>query len=409
MAVDATLESGCAPPLADLRVVAVEQYGAGPWGTMQLADLGADVIKVEDPVSGGDVGRYVPPYQRGTDSLFFESFNRGKRSAVLDLRQVEGRAAFEALAGSADAVFCNLRGDAPAKLGLLYDDLSHVNERLVCCSLSAFGLTGPRMAEGGYDFTIQGLAGWQSITGAPGDPPMRSGLSLVDFIGGYVAALAVVSGVWQARRTGRGGDVDLSLFETALAQLNYLGTWVASRGYQPLRRQRSAHQSLVPFGNFPTADGWIVIACPKETLWRNLCRALDRSEWTTDPRFTTFSDRGVHREELTGLLDGILGTAPTTHWVERLTRNGVPCASINDIPAALADPQAVAREAVQTATHPRLGSVKQVRTPFRMPGLNPRARPAPGLGEHTEAVLRELCGYDDDRARQVAQLARLGS
>jgi crotonobetainyl-CoA:carnitine CoA-transferase CaiB-like acyl-CoA transferase len=409
MVADAAPDYGCTPPLADLRVVAVEQYGAGPWGTMQLADLGADVIKVEDPVSGGDVGRYVPPYQRGTDSLFFESFNRGKRSVVLDLRQGDGRTAFEALAGSADAVFCNLRGDAPAKLGLLYDDLSHVNERLVCCSLSAFGLTGPRVTEGGYDFTIQGLAGWQSITGAPGDPPMRSGLSLVDFIGGYVAALAVVSGVWQARRSGRGGDVDLSLFETALAQLNYLGTWVASRGYQPVRRQRSAHQSLVPFGNFPTADGWIVIACPKETLWRNLCRALDRPEWTTDPRFTTFSDRGAHREELTDLLDGTLAAAPTAQWVERLTRNGVPCASINDIPGALADPQAVAREAVQTATHPRLGSVKQVRTPFRMPGLNPRPRPAPGLGEHTEAVLRELCGYDDDRARQVAQLARVGS
>ncbi len=156
-----------APPLADLRVVAVEQYGAGPWATMQLADLGAEVVKVEDPGSGGDVGRYVPPYQEGADSLFFESFNRGKRSVALDLREEVGRQALRTLVADADAVFSNLRGDGAAKLGLRYEDLREINERIVCCSLSAFGTDGPRAGEGGYDFTIQGLAGWQSITGGP--------------------------------------------------------------------------------------------------------------------------------------------------------------------------------------------------------------------------------------------------
>ena len=215
---------------------------------MQLADLGADVIKIEDPASGGDVARYVPPFQEGTDSLFFESFNRGKRSVLLDLRSDADRAAFHKLVENADVVFSNLRGDGAERLGLRYADLRHLNQRIVCCSLSAFGNDGPRAAEGGYDFTIQGIAGWQSLTGEPDHPPMRSGLSLVDLSAGYVAALAIMAGVWRARRLGTGGDIDLSLFETALAQLSYFATWVASRDYTPERRARSAHQSLVPSG-----------------------------------------------------------------------------------------------------------------------------------------------------------------
>jgi crotonobetainyl-CoA:carnitine CoA-transferase CaiB-like acyl-CoA transferase len=364
---------------------------------MQLAELGADVVKIEDPEHGGDVGRYVPPYQDGEDSLFFESFNRGKRSISLDLRRDDGREAFEDLVGVADAVLFNLRGDAPARLRLRHADLRHVNKRVVCCSLSAFGTDGPRAAEGGYDFTIQGLAGWQSLTGGPSDLPMRSGLSLVDFSAGYVAALALVAAVWRARRDGTGGDVDLSLFEVALSQLTYLATWVASRGYEPVRRERSAHQSLVPFGNFPTADGWLVVACPKETLWRSLCRALDRSQWLDDPRFATFADRDRHRHELISLLDEVFRARATADWNERLRREGVPCAPINDVAAALADPQALARGAVGAVDHPRLGRVAQVRTPFRMDGVSGEVRSAPGRGEHTTAILRELCAYDCER------------
>jgi len=392
-------------PLGDIRIVAVEQYGAGPWGTLQLADLGAEVIKIEDPRSGGDVGRYVPPYQDGTDSLFFESFNRGKRSIALDLRDPLGRDAFEGLVAQADAVFSNLRGDGAAKLRIRHADLREINERIVCCSLSAFGSDGPRAAEGGYDFTVQGLAGWQSLTGGPGDPPMRSGLSLADFIGGYVAALGLLAGVWRARRTGLGGDVDLSLFEAALAQLNYIATWVASRGYEPVRRERSAHQSLVPFGNFPTADGWLVLACPKETLWRRLCEACGRPEWAEDPRFATFAARAGNREQLTGLLDEILRERTTEEWVRRLTAAGVPCSAINAVAAALEDPQATARDALGSYEHPRLGTVRQVRTAFQMAGAHRDPRPAPGLGADTADLLRELCGWD---AGRIARLTGAG-
>jgi crotonobetainyl-CoA:carnitine CoA-transferase CaiB-like acyl-CoA transferase len=394
------------PPFADLRVIAIEQYGAGPWATMQLADLGADVIKIEDPRSGGDVGRYVPPYQEGTDSLFFESFNRGKRSVLLDLRDPVGREAFERLVARADAVFSNLRGDRPAKLRIRYDDLRAVNERIVCCALSAFGADGPRAAAGGYDFTVQGLAGWQSVTGGPHDPPMRSGLSLVDFVGGYVAVIGLLAGVWRARETGVGCDVDLSLFESALSQLNYIAAWVASRGYVPARRPRSAHQSLVPFGNFPTADGWIVLACPKETLWRDLCRVCARPQWAQDPRFATFADRARNREQLTALLDELLRERTTQEWITRLTATGIPCAPINDIASALGDPQSTAREAVGRYEHPRLGTVRQVRTPFRMAGVDRDLCPAPALGADTTAVLRELCGWDEGRIARLSAADR---
>ena len=178
------------PPLIDLRVITVEQFGAGPWATMQLADLGADVIKIEDPVFGGDVGRYVPPYQEGEDSIYFESFNRNKRSVSLDLRSPQGRQVFEDLVANADAVMSNLRGGQAAKLGLTYAQLKQVNPAVVCCSLTGFGATGPRASEGGYDYVVQAMAGWMHITGDPDGPPTKSGLSLVDLSAGYVSALA---------------------------------------------------------------------------------------------------------------------------------------------------------------------------------------------------------------------------
>src|SRR6266540_2183270 len=268
-------------PLGDIRILSLEQFGAGPWGTMQLADLGADVIRIEDPSTRGEVGRSVPPFEQDGSSLFFESFNRNKRSLALDLRYPEGRSVLEDLVRGSDALFSNLRGDQPAKLRLRYDDLKHVNPRIVCVSLSGFGMTGPRASEGAYDATVQGLAGWMSITGGPDEPPMKSGLSLVDFSAGYVATIAVLAGIWRARREGVGCDADLSLFETALGLLNYMATWSASRGWQARRMPASAHQTLVPFQAFEAADGWLVVACPKETLWRGLCapvrRRMDRA------------------------------------------------------------------------------------------------------------------------------------
>lgn len=395
-------------PLADLRILAVEQFGAGPWCTLQLADLGADVIKLEDPSSGGDVGRYVPPFQTGQDSLYFETFNRNKRSIVLDLRRDGARPVFEDLVRNVDVVFSNLRGDQPERLGLLFSQLRHLNPRLVCCSLSGFGSTGPRAREGGYDHTMQGIAGWQSITGEPDGPPVKSGLSLVDFSAGYVAAIAILSAVWRARRDGVGADVDLSLFETALSELTYMATWSASRGLQPTRQPRSAHQSLVPFQNFPTSDGWIVVACPKQSLWVKLCTAIGAPTLAADERFASFAARDRNRTELLGILDGIFRTRATAEWLAVLQPAGVPCGPINDVAGALSDAQATARRAVVEYEHPSLGTVRQVASPFRVSEFEPEVRRGPALGEQTADVLRDLCGYGDDRLRQLAAAGVFG-
>jgi crotonobetainyl-CoA:carnitine CoA-transferase CaiB-like acyl-CoA transferase len=387
--------------LADLTILAVEQFAAGPWATLQLADLGATVIKVEDPTVGGDVGRYVPPYAEGEDSLYFESFNRGKRSISLDLRHPHARPVLDDLVGTVDAVFCNLRGDVVDKLGLRYADLAEANPRIVCCALSGFGLTGPRRAEGAYDHTIQALTGWSQMTGEPDGPPVKSALSLVDFSSGYVVALALLAAVHAARRDGTGGDVDLSLFEIALSQLNYVGTWVASRGYEPTRRSRSGHPSLVPFGNFTTRDGWIVIAVAKQSLWRRLCAAIGQPELASDPRFADFADRERNRDELGALLDGILAGRDTAEWLPALREAGVPSAPVNDVAAALADPQVTAREAVVEVEHPLLGTVRHIASPLRLDSGRAPVALAPRRGADTRTVLAERCGYSEERIDQL--------
>jgi crotonobetainyl-CoA:carnitine CoA-transferase CaiB-like acyl-CoA transferase len=396
-------------PLQDVRVISIEQYGAGPWATMLLADLGAEVIKIEDPTVGGDVGRYVPPFQEGEDSLFFETFNRNKRSISLDLRHPGARGVLEDLVRGSDVLFSNLRGDQPAKLGLRYVDLCAVNPLIVCCSLSAFGMTGPRAAEGGYDYVIQGLAGWMSLTGGPDGPPTKSGLSLADLSGGYVAALAIVSGVWRARRDGSGCDCDLSLFDTALAQLNYVGTWAATRGYLAERRPDSAHPSIVPFQNFATADGWIVVACPKERLWQALCAAIERPELASDPRYVDFAARDRNRDLLVPLLAAVFATRATDDWLARLTPPGIPCGRVNDVLAALEDPQAQARGAVIEIPHERFGTVRTPGSPVRVGEARRVPVRAPRRGEHTQACVAEICGYDAERIGQLAAAGVFGA
>ena len=387
-------------PLADVRIVAIEQFGAGPWGTLQLADLGAEVIKVEDPTTRGDVSRYVPPFQDGEASLFFETFNRNKRSVSLDLRHPEGRGVFEDIVRVSDVVYSNLRGDQPERLGLTYDRLRHLNERIVCCSLSGFGMTGARAKEGGYDYMMQGRAGWMSLTGGPDDPPTKSGLSLVDLSGGYVSAIAVLAGLHRARRDGVGCDCDVSLLDTALAELCYVGTWAASRGYVPPRRENSAHPVIVPFQNFETADGWIVVACPKEKFWQLLCEAVGRPELGEE--FPSFADRDRRRDELEPILEDVFRARTSEEWLEVLSAAGVPSAPVNGVEAAVAEARLVEYE------HPALGTVRQVATPLRLSGPEPPVRPAPDRGADTEQVLVELCGYQPERVRELAAAGVFG-
>jgi len=277
-----------------VRILAVSQFGAGPFGTQVLADLGAEIIKIEDPGVGGDISRYVPPYQQERDSLYFQSFNRGKKSLTLNLRHPAGQAVLQDLAKVSDAVFNNLRGDLPGKLGLTYEALKAVNPRLVCCALTGFGTTGPRAAEPAYDYLVQGYAGYMAVTGEPDGPPGKCGVSVIDFAGGYAAMVGLMVGLFDAQRTGIGRDVDVSLLDTAVSMLSYFAIWTLNRDWHPERVADSGHQTLVPAQNFPTQDGWIVIFCNKDKFWQSLVHKMGLEELARDPRFTSFPDRLEH-------------------------------------------------------------------------------------------------------------------
>lgn len=320
-------------PLDGLRVLSVEQYGAGPFGTQHLADLGAEVIKVENHRTGGDYARKLGPYfaegAQGDDgSLFFQSINRNKKSLSLDLGNPEARPVFERLVAGADAVANNLRGDVPRKLGLTYDALKAANPAIVCAHCSAYGREGPRADWPGYDFLMQAEAGYFHMTGEPDTPPTRMGLSVVDFMSGTYMALGLVSAVLAARQTGRGRDVDVNLYDTALYNLSYLGAWTLNSDYDPGRVRRSGHATLVPCQLYTTRDGWIFVMCNKEKFWPVLCDALGLPELAAEPRFATFAERRDNREELEAILDAAFARATTAEWLERLQARvpSPPCA-----------------------------------------------------------------------------------
>ena len=383
------------PPLDGVRILAVSQFGAGPFGTQMLADLGADIIKIEDPRTGGDISRYVPPFQEGEDSLFFETFNRNKRSLSLDLGSAAGRRVFEDLVAVSDAVYSNLRGDVPDRLGLRYEDLAHLNPAIVCVSLTGFGMTGPRRDQPGYDYILQALTGWMSLTGEPDGPPAKSGLSLVDFTGGYVAALALLAGIHAARRDGRGMDCDLSLYDAALGMLTYPAAWHLNGDFSPQRLSRSAHPSLVPFQAFAASDGWFVVACAKEKFWIRLTEAIGRTDLAADERFAGFEGRRRHAAALLGLLDEVFATHPVDHWIEVLAAAGVPCGPVQTVAEALADPHTAARQMIAETEHPRFGTVRQVVSPVRVGPEVAVHRRAPRRHEDAAAILAGLLGYDD--------------
>jgi len=387
-------------PLNGVRVLAVEQYGAGPFGTMFLADQGAEVIKIENPNDGGDMSRAVGPHFFAPgDSLFFHSFNRNKKSLALDLGRPEGQAVFRDLVRTADAVASNLRGDVPAKLGLVYAGLKEHNPRIVCAHLSAYGRTGPRAAWPGFDYLMQAEAGYFSLTGEPGGPPARFGLSVVDLMSGLGLAYALLAALTAARATGVGRDVDVSLFDMALANTCYLATWYLNEGVATTRLPRSAHPSLTPCQLYRTRDGWIYVMCNKEKFWPALCEKLGRREWIEDARFRGFAGRLQHRDLLTGLIDGELERRTTDEWLAHFA-GAVPAAPIYDLAQALENPFVTEQGRLQTLTHPTKGPYRMVAPPVHSPGEDAPARPAPTLGEHTETLLREL-GYDGARIRAL--------
>ena len=380
------------PPLKGIRVLSVEQYGAGPWASMYLSDMGAEVIKIEAPGAGDSSRSSGPHYLGAQDSHFFQTFNMGKRSLTLDLRQEEGREVFRALAGGADAVLNNLRGDQPAKLGLTYAALGPLNPALVCVHLSGYGRDGERATWPAYDYLMQAEAGFLSLTGEPDGPPTRMGLSVVDYLTGITTAFALTAALLGAARSGKGRDVDVTLYDVAMHQLTYPATWYLNAGDVTRRRPRSGHPSVVPTEVFPTADGHVFVMCVLPKFWTALCAGLDLPDLPTDPRFATPEARFTNREALVGILDPVLRAQPTAHWMGRLAGK-VPLAPVLTLPEALDNPYLQATGGIQQFDHPAQPGFRTVASPIQLDGQRAAAHPAPALGADTDAMLQEA-GFD---------------
>lgn len=376
-------------PLADVRVLAIEQYGAGPFATMVLADLGADVIKIEPP-NGGDIGRHVPPWTGENDSLFFQSLNRGKRSVALDLKDPRGKEIFLRLVERSHVVFSNARGTSPRRLGITYEQLKAYNPAVVCAFLTGFGRSGPRADQPAYDYIVQALSGMAALGGEPNGPPTRAGVSVVDFSAGLAAAVAILAGVHRARETGVGCDIDTSLLATALNLTNYVATWTLTRGYRPERQPRGGHPSIVPSQLFEAADGWLMVMCQTDAFYRELTRRIGLAG-LDDPKYATLEGRLRHKDELLGLLEPRFKELPVREWLARLEGH-VPVAPVNDLATALADPQVEALDLLVEYDHPEFGRVKQVASPVQTATAPPAPLPGPALGGNTREVLRELGG-----------------
>ncbi|MRS98887.1 CoA transferase [Ralstonia pickettii] len=379
-------------PLMGIRIVAIEQYGAGPFATQHLADLGAEVIKIENPNDGGDVGRVVGPHYFGPgDSHFYEAFNRNKRSLALDLKKPEGRRVLLDLVSRCDIVFNNLRGDLPAKLGIDYAALAESNPAVVCVHLSAYGRTGSRAAWPGYDYLMQAEAGYLSLTGEPEGPPARFGLSIIDLMTGTTAAMAMLAGVLGARNTGQGRDLDVSLFDVALHNLAYVATWYLNGNHVTKREPRSSHPSLTPSELYQTRDGWIFIMCNKEKFWGVLANVVGKPEWVTDPGLADYKARLLNRDRVRRELDAVLMEHDTDEWIRRFAGK-VPVAPVFDVAQALDSEFVAEQQRVVDFMHPEHGPIKNVASPVRVQGAELPTRAAPRMGEDTDALLDEL-GY----------------
>jgi len=391
-------------PLNDLRILTIEQYGAGPYCSMFLADMGAEVIKIENPSSGGDFARATGPYFLGeNDSLYFQSFNLNKRSITLDLKEQEGRKVLHQLIGSSHAIINNLRGNQPTKLGVDYASLKSINRAIVCGHISAYGRDNSRAARPGYDYLMQSEAGFLSMTGEPDGPPARFGLSVVDFMTGMMLAYGITAAIMKAQKTGDGGDVDVSLLDTALHQLSYPGIWYLNEGQVTGRAPRGAHPSVTPSQLVRCKDGWIFIMCQNPRFWELLLEGLKDNNLAQDGRFRDLESRLMNRDALTEELDSIFSESTTEEWVEHF-KEKIPIAPVYNIAEALDNPFLNEADMIGQVDHPDRNGMRILRNPIRLDGERLPSQAGPKLGQDTEEVLRES-GYS---GKEIADLRTNG-
>jgi crotonobetainyl-CoA:carnitine CoA-transferase CaiB-like acyl-CoA transferase len=385
--------------LSGITVIDLTRVLSGPYCTMVLADHGARVIKVEHPVRGDDTRHWGPPFL-GEESAYFLSINRNKQSVTLDFKHADGRRILEQLLARADVVVENFRPGTLDALGFGATEVLARHPRIVYCSISGYGQTGPRREEPGYDAVMQAEGGLMSITGEADGPPLRLGVAITDIVSGLFAAQGVMSALIARERTGTGQQVDIGMLDATAALLTYQAGNYFATGHVPAR-MGNRHPTIVPYESFHAADGDFVIAGGNDEIWRRLCHVIGRPELADDPRFRTNADRATHYDEVRAELSAALKRRNRSAWVAALTQAGVPCGSVREISEVLADPQIIAREMVQEVQHSTVGTARVVNSPVKMSATPTSVRTAPPtLGQHTAVVLKEL-GYDE---QQVAVL-----
>lgn len=376
-------------PLQGIRVVDLTRILAGPYCTQALADAGADVIKIEEPKKGDDTRGWGPPFVH-SESAYFLSVNRGKRSLTLDLKHARGREILESLVARADVLVENFRPGALARLGFGADTVCARYPRLVYASISGYGEDGPLGGRPGYDAVIQGESGLMSITGAADGPPTRVGASIADVSAGMTAFQGILLALLRREKTGRGGRVDVSLLESTLAPLAYHASAYLLAGEVP-RRLGNRHPSLAPYETFETSDGFVILGVGNDALWRKFCAVVERADLLADPRFAVNAGRVTHYDALRALLAPLLASRPTAHWLSRFEGAGIPCGRVRTVAEALDGEQVASRGLLVERDHPRAGRGRYLASPIHLSEASRASDlPPPLLGEHTEAVLQEI-------------------
>jgi formyl-CoA transferase len=390
--------------LDGIRVLDLSRHLAGPYCAMMLGDLGAEVIKIERPGVGDESRRWGPPFFGG-ESAYYLCCNRNKQSLTLNLKHERGLAIARELAGHSDVVIENFRIGVVDQLGLSYEDLKAVSPRLVYCSISGFGHTGPDRGLGGYDFLIQSRGGLMSITGDPDGPPMKVGVAIADMAAGLFACSAILSALLSRERTGVGQHLDIALYDSQIALLANAASNYLCSGEVP-GRWGNAHRSIVPYEAFQTADDYLILAVGNDEQWQRFCVAAGVAAWAQDPRFATNPERVANRETLVPLVQGLLRGKTVAEWLQLCADADVPAGPVNTIDRVFTDQQALTRGMLVQMPHPTIGFVRLAGTPLNLSATPTQMRlPPPLLGEHTDTILRTLLGLDTDA---IAELHRDG-
>ena len=387
-------------PLEGYRVLDLSRVLAGPYCTMMLGDLGAEVIKVERPGFGDDTRAWGPPFVGG-ESAYYLGANRNKKSITVNLKSEEGREVIRRLAKQSDVLVENYKVGELTELKLGYETLKELNPGLVYCSITGYGQNGPDKDLPGYDFIIQGRGGVMSITGEPDGEPMKVGVAIVDITAGLYAANAIQAALLARAKTGKGQAIDISLLDAQVAWLANVASSYLVSGKQP-GRFGNAHPTIVPYQSFKANDGFFCLAVGNDGQWQKLCQVLDHTEWATDPRFVTNPARVQHRESVVALLQEVFSRKEIACWLREISAGGIPCGPVQTLDEVFADPQVLARDMVWTVPHPTAGEVRLVGSPLKLSDTPVSCRmPPPLVGEHTDEVLTSLLGYSGDEVRRL--------